>query len=373
MSTTPTNLPEEAASKTPATDATATEEKQVEAEHPAANNVVPWSSRLGGWQARLVAKKALSRIGVNTESPTSVKPAVKRDIPPVTYEGRALSWKLVPQEGSQNGAQTLEVAMHRQPCNEIGTTCLDELELLATLVNAGAGGARAMLFYSTVRRGFSAGADLRELYAGLISDARRTDPVADVMGKAGLKKLALAHEVRGFIDRIHAAFNTFDMAPITTIAAVHGVCFGGGFELALTADVIIAEKSARFAFPELRLGLVPGFGGIPRLRRDLGNAVVRDVLLTGRSLGSRRAHEVGLVSQVVARGQALGVARKVAEQAGRFDALTTARAKAFTKPLPREELEREKDLFIEMMGSPVVEAALRRFVESTDVRPYLPS
>ncbi|MFT5357967.1 MAG: enoyl-CoA hydratase/carnithine racemase [Polyangiales bacterium] len=257
--------------------------------------------------------------------------------------------------------------MHREPCNEIGTTCLTELEKLATLVGAGAGGASALLFYSSVRRGFSAGADLRELHAGLVAGKARS-----LLARTGLGKLAMAHEVRGFIDRIHAVFNTLDMAPITTIAVVHGVCFGGGFELALTADIIVADKSARFAFPELRLGLVPGFGGIPRLRRDLGNAVVRDILLTGRSLNAKRAREVGLVSQVVARGEALNVARKVAEQAGRFDAATTARAKAFTKTLPYEELEREKDLFIEMMGSPVVEAALRRFVESTDVRPYLP-
>src|SRR5438046_7760286 len=76
--------------------------------------------------------------------------------------------------------------------------------------------------------------------------------------------------------------NTIDAAPLTTIASVHGVVFGGGFELALVCDLIIADKMARFCFPELRLGLVPGFGGIPRLKRDLGNAVVRDLLLTGR-------------------------------------------------------------------------------------------
>ena len=78
--------------------------------------------------------------------------------------------------------------------------------------------------------------------------------------------------------------NAIDAAPLTTIAAVHGVTFGGGFELALACDLIVADKMARFCFPELRLGLIPGFGGIPRLKRDLGNAVVRDLLLTGRSI-----------------------------------------------------------------------------------------
>ena len=79
--------------------------------------------------------------------------------------------------------------------------------------------------------------------------------------------------VRDFLERIHRVMNAIDAAPLTTIAAVHGVTFGGGFELALACDLIVADKMARFCFPELRLGLIPGFGGIPRLKRDLGNAV----------------------------------------------------------------------------------------------------
>lgn len=278
--------------------------------------------------------------------------AKNKDAPPI-YRGKALAWSV------EN--QTLEVEMHREPCNEIGTTMLAELELLADFVRTGAGGARAMIFHSSVPKGFCAGADLRELHDGIL--ARKG---------AGSNKVQMALEVRDFIERIHHVFDTFDTAPITTIGAVHGFCFGGGFELALTCDVLVADKSARFAFPELRLGLVPGFGGIPRLRRDLGNAVVRDLLLTGRSVNATRAQEVGLVSQVVGRGEALKVARLVAEQAARFDPTTTRLAKAFTKPLPREELDREKDLFVAMVASPVVEEALRKFVESTDVRPYLP-
>lgn len=331
----------------------------------AKDNVVPFSTRIGSWQARLVAKRltreVLSRVEERFGWSPAPKPARRVAVPSTSFEGKALRWSLVDNAVGHH----LEVELHREPCNEIGTTMLAELEQLATLVRAGAGGARALIFYSSVKRGFCAGADLRELYHGLIAKFEEA-------GRGPATQLAIAHEVRGFLDRIHAAFDTLDTAPLTTIAATHGFVFGGGFELALTADVIVAEKSSRFAFPELRLGLVPGFGGIPRLRRDLGNAIVRDLLLTGRSVAAKRAHEVGLVSQVVARGQGLAVARKVAEQACRFDPETTALAKRFSKPLPREELAREKDLFIEMMGSPVVEAALRKFVESDDVRPYLP-
>jgi enoyl-CoA hydratase/carnithine racemase len=301
---------------------------------------VPWPLRIAARKVRRKVQDAAARLGANA------------DAPPI-YRGKALGWAL---EG-----QTLEVELFREPCNELGTTALAELELLADFVRHGAGGARALLFYSSVPKGFCAGADLRELYEGIVQ--RKA---------GGASRRQMGREVRSFLDRIHRVFDTFDMAPITTIGAIHGFCFGGGFELALTCDVLVADKSARFAFPELRLGLVPGFGGIPRLRREMGNAAVRDVLLTGRSINAARAHQIGLVSQVVARGQALEVARKVAEQAARFDPFTTRVAKELTKPLPKAELAREKDLFIELLASPVVEAALRKFTESTDVRPYLP-
>lgn len=304
-------------------------------------NVIPWPLRVVGEKVR---DRVTHAVYVNGRRERGVS---------TTYVGPALRWNVV--------GDALEVEMHRAPCNELGTTALSDLEKLADLVREGAGGARALIFYSSVERGFCAGADLRELYDGILSRKG-----------AGESRVAMAREVRRFIDRIHHVFDTFDAAPITTIGALHGVCFGGGFELALTCDVLVADKSTRFAFPELRLGLVPGFGGIPRLKRDVGNAVVRDVLLTGRSLNATRAHEVGLVSQVVARGESLKVARLVAEQSARFDRETTRLAKAFTKPIPREELAREKDLFVAMVGSPVVENALRKFVTSSDVRPYLP-
>ncbi len=89
--------------------------------------------------------------------------------------------------------------------------------------------------------------------------------------------------------------------------------------MALACDLIIADKMARFCFPELRLGLIPGFGGIPRLKRDLGNAVVRDLLLTGRSFNATKAQQIGLVSQVVAEGEALRAARATAAQLAKFD------------------------------------------------------
>lgn len=262
--------------------------------------------------------------------------------------GKALSWQLV--EG------TVELQLHRAPCNEIGTTMLADLESFVTALGELRDQAHALVVYSGLDAGFCAGADLRELYAGmqLVTAGERI---------AG---------VRAFLERTHAVMNAIDVWPHPTIAAVHGVCFGGGLELALVCDMIVADRMARFCFPELRLGLVPGFGGIPRLKRDIGNGIVRDLLLTGRSLNAGRAHAVGLVSQLVAEGSALKVARATAAQVGKFDRTTTAAAKEFIKPIPHAELGAEIDLFCELLARPAVEEALRKFVHSKEVQPYLP-
>lgn len=274
-----------------------------------------------------------------------------------SFNGKMLSWQLA--DG------VLELALHREPCNEIGSTTLEELEPFTEALGALAANARAeaaaddvsaLIIYSELKAGFSAGADLRELF-----HRSQETPTAERL--AGL---------RDFLRRIHRVMNAIDASPLTTIAAVHGVTFGGGFELALACDLIIADKMARFCFPELRLGLIPGFGGIPRLKRDLGNAVVRDLLLTGRSINAQKALGVGLVSQVAAEGEALRVARSTAAQLKKFDRATSTAAKRFIKPIPYEELRKEIDIFCDLFQRPAVQAGLQKFVESKEPLPYLP-
>jgi len=264
------------------------------------------------------------------------------------FQGDTISWEL--SDG------VIEVALHRRPLNEIGSATLADLEQLAAALNSFGSEARVLILYSALKEGFCAGADLRELY----TRGRELKPAERVRG------------VRDFLESIHRVLNTMDAAPLVTIAAVHGVTFGGGFELALACDLIIADKMARFCFPELRLGLVPGFGGIPRLKRDLGNAVIRDLLLTGRSINAQKAASIGLVSQLAAEGEALRLARATAAQIKKFDQGTTIAAKKFTKPIPYDDLRREIDLFCELFTQPAVEAGLKKFVESTEVQPYLP-
>lgn len=264
------------------------------------------------------------------------------------FKGKSLSWHMT--DG------VIELALDRAPANEIGLAMLEDLERFVTMLPALELKASALVIYSKQKAGFSAGADLRELY----TQAQKMEMASAVKG------------VRDFLQRIHAVMNRLDTSPLTTIAAVHGVCFGGGFELALACDLIVADKMARFCFPELRLGIIPCFGGIPRLKRDVGNAVVRDLLLTGRSINATKALAVGLASQVAAEGEALRLARATAAQTTKFDRTTAAAAKQFIKPLPDEELRREIDIFCELFTRPAVMEALRKFVESTDAMPYLP-
>ncbi len=103
------------------------------------------------------------------------------------------------------------------------------------------------------------------------------------------------------------------------IAAVNGLALGGGFELALAADLIVTAEHAEFALPECRLGLVPDSGGVLRLPRRLPEAVATELLFTGARLTAADAARWGLVNRVVPRGTeldaAVGLARRVAESA----------------------------------------------------------
>src|SRR3954462_7804316 len=239
------------------------------------------------------------------------------------FRGQALSW------GITDGV--IELALHREPCNEIGSLCLEELEQFISALQELEQSAHSLILYSNLACGFCAGADLRELYQRS-QEMQKKDAIAGV---------------QDFLERIHHVMNTLDASPLPTIAAVHGIVFGGGLELALTCDLMIADKTARFCFPELRLGLIPGFGGIPRLKRDLGNAVVRDLLLTGRSFNVTKAQQTGFVSQIVAEGEALRAARSTAAQLGKFNRATAAVAKRFTKPVPYDEWRQEIDMVCE--------------------------
>ena len=264
------------------------------------------------------------------------------------FRGKALRWEW--HDG------IVEVTLDREPLNEIGTDMLADLERFSGAIRGLARNTSACIIASARPGGFCVGADLKELYQGALP----------------LPKARRASGVRAFLKRIHKVLNAIDEAPLVTFAAVHGLCMGGGLELALVCDQIVADKMARFGFPELRLGLIPGFGGIPRLRRDVGNSFIRDLLFTGRTVKAESAHQAGLVSHLAGEGYALQVARSMAQQVTKFDAETRAAAKKFIKPIPYAELNKEIELFCKLFNRSVVMESLKRFVETDDPMKHLP-
>src|SRR5437763_12592557 len=112
------------------------------------------------------------------------------------------------------------------------------------------------------------------------------------------------------------------------VAAVSGYCLGGGCELALSCDLIVAAESARFGQPETSLGIIPGAGGTQRLTRAVGKATAMDVILSGRLLSADEAHAAGLVARVVAREAWLDEAKRVAREIASKGPVASRLAKA---------------------------------------------
>jgi enoyl-CoA hydratase/carnithine racemase len=117
----------------------------------------------------------------------------------------------------------------------------------------------------------------------------------------------------------HRAFDRLARLRQPTIAAIDGVCYGGGLELALACDLRIASQAARFAFPEATVGAVPGWAGSQRLPRMIGTARAKQLILLGQPIDAATAAAWGLVAEVVPadglRARALELARGIAENA----------------------------------------------------------
>ncbi|HVN90808.1 MAG TPA: enoyl-CoA hydratase-related protein [Candidatus Binataceae bacterium] len=112
----------------------------------------------------------------------------------------------------------------------------------------------------------------------------------------------------------HRVTATFEELPIPVIAAVNGFALGGGTEMALACDLIVASEKARFGQPEINLGLIPGFGGTQRLPHRIGQSRARELILTGDMIDGKTAFEWGLANKLVAPDQLMAETRKLAEK-----------------------------------------------------------
>lgn len=190
---------------------------------------------------------------------------------------------------------------------------------------------------------FNLGGDLGR-FAGWIRDRDR----------AGLEAYGLA-----CIDVIHASAVAYDL-PLITIALVGGDALGGGFEAALSFDVIVAEKSARFGLPEILFNLFPGMGAYSFLARRLGSAQAEKLILSGRIYSADNLHAMGLVDRVVDDGRGRDAVRDhIAASRRRYNAEQALyRMRRRVNPVPYSELADIVGLW--------VEAALK--LEEADLR-----
>jgi len=175
--------------------------------------------------------------------------------------------------------------------NAISLATLDELQ--AAVGRAAADSVvRVITITGAGERAFASGSDLDEvLHRDL---AKALEPI-----------------VQGLADQL-------ERTPKPTIAAVNGICMGGGLEVALGCDLRIASPNARFATPEGKLGIIPGGGATARLPRIVGRAWGMEMLLMGEPIDAERALQIGLVTRLVATDELLPEARRMADHLARF-------------------------------------------------------
>jgi enoyl-CoA hydratase len=151
------------------------------------------------------------------------------------------------------------------------------------------------------------------------------------------------------------------------VAAVSGYCLGGGCELAMACDLIVASETARFGQPETGVGVIPGAGGTQRLTRAVGKALAMDVILTGRLLSAEEGERAGLVARVVAREAWLEEAKRVAREIASKAPVAVRLAKeavdrAYESPL-QLGLEHERRLLYLAFASEDAREGLNAFLE----------
>jgi enoyl-CoA hydratase len=206
---------------------------------------------------------------------------------------------------------------------------------------------RAVVLASAAEKAFAAGADIREMAP---------------MGPTAARE----HGTRG-----QGVTRRIERLPLPVIAAVHGACLGGGCEIALACDFVVASDDATFGQPEINLGVMPGWGGTRRLPRRIGAARARRWILTGRPVAAAQAQAEGLVDRVVPRAELLPAALELARELATKPAVALAAAKyAILNAMdPRidEGLTYELDLWARLFGTPSQKEGMRAFLEKRPV------
>lgn len=239
--------------------------------------------------------------------------------------------------------QIAVVTLDNPPVNILTSQVIQELrQVFENLENDSR--VKVVVFTTAGTNAFIAGADIKE--------------IAQINSSDQARKLALDGQ---------AVLNKIEQAKKISIAAIHGICVGGGNELIMAFHLRIASERAKFGQPEINLGIIPGFGGTQRLPRLVGLAKARELILTGDIITAQEALRIGLVNRVVPDGellkQTLGLAKKIASKSRVAISLAEeAMREGITKDL-LAGLAYEAEVFGKVAQSQDMKEGVRAFIE----------
>jgi enoyl-CoA hydratase/carnithine racemase len=220
------------------------------------------------------------------------------------------------------------VVVDNPPVNSMGQAVLDGLGKAAADLS-GSPTVRAVVLTGTGPKAFMAGADIAEF------EQIRAEPD----GMAKHSKWA------------GGVLSAWADMPQPVVAAIQASAVGGGLEIALTADLIVSEPTARFGLPEVKLGLIPGGGGTQRLPGRIGAQAARELMYLGSVIDAVRAHELGLVNHVSEPGAVLTDSLALARRIAAMPRVAVQALKAATREDLGTALEAERELFLEVARS----------------------
>jgi enoyl-CoA hydratase/carnithine racemase len=187
--------------------------------------------------------------------------------------------------------------------NTLTKAMVEELEVQVARVAADRK-VRAVVLTGAGDKAFCAGADLKD-------------------------RAKMSHdEIKAWLELLHRAFRALETAPQVFIAALNGVAFGGGLELALACDLRVADPGVSMGLTEVKLGIIPGAGGTMRLPRAVGVSRAKELIFTGRRVLAAEALAMGLVNKLAVPGGAVAEALELAAEIGQNAPLAVAQAKA---------------------------------------------
>jgi enoyl-CoA hydratase len=255
-------------------------------------------------------------------------------------DGRTLVRVDFPAGDPRREGVALVTLDQRETLNALSFALLAQLDdVLAVLDDDPA--CHAIVITGAGARAFAAGADIREL-------------AAETAGSIGGG------------DRL-AAIDRVGRLRTPVIAAVRGFALGGGAELAMACDMLVAGDDAQFGQPEIRIGVIPGAGGTQRLTRAIGRARAMELVLTGRRIGAAEADRLGLVTMVVPAAETLARALELAGQVAAMPALAVEAAKAAVnaaQSLPLDEgLRYERERFEALFATEDRDEGMVAFLE----------